>query len=90
VVRLLFGGFGVATTIAGALGSWMGARHYEELGQTYAAMTRRLTVLKDRAEQLNLGSFPSQTLPTAVVWAQFVDEVETLLEAEHREWLGRV
>jgi hypothetical protein len=82
------GGFGVATTIAAALGSWMGTRHYEELGQSYGAMARRLSVLKDRAERLNLN--PSGAISPSVVVAQFVDDVETLLEAEHRDWLGRI
>lgn len=80
-----FGGLSVVSTAAGATGSWLAAKHYADLAQSYGGMQRKLTTLKTAAASLDL-SGPD----AAARLARFVDEVEGLLAAEHQDWLARV
>jgi hypothetical protein len=79
---LPFNGLGVMTTAAGALGTWLAARHYEDFYQSYSSMARKLEERIDAARQLALSGGDAQQ-----AWGQFVDHCETLLEGEHTQWL---
>jgi SMODS and SLOG-associating 2TM effector domain 1/SMODS and SLOG-associating 2TM effector domain 3 len=78
------GGLGVGTTIAGALGTWLGARQFADLGRRYEVTALRLIGSKSSAVvYLNLGDGSSSS--QSEVWGQFVDEVETMLAIERRD-----
>jgi hypothetical protein len=85
VVLLPFNGLGVMTTAAGAFGTWLGNKHYDDLYQIYSGMARQLETIQVIAEGLQLDGEDA-----AVRWAKLVDQVETLLEGEHRDWLAHV
>ena len=79
-------GLAAATTIAGALATWLAGKRYDDLAQSYGAMARELIGLKNKAPNLtaaNQGGIANQQ----AVWAAYVNEVETLLVGEHRDWL---
>lgn len=79
-------GLAAATTIAGALATWLAGKRYDDLAQSYGAMARELIGLRNKAPNLtSLGQ--SSSANQQAVWAAFVDEVETLLDGEHRDWL---
>jgi hypothetical protein len=84
-------GLGAMTTIAGALGTWLAAKHYDDLAQSYAIMAGNLNVLHDTAPEVAAAGAPgsaapgSPTLPNT--WAPFVDKIEMLLKGERQDWL---
>lgn len=75
-------GLGALTTAAGALGTWLGAKHYSDLSQSYSAMQRELEVFRTRATDISAND-PSP----ATKWSQLVNEVEIRLDGEHQDWL---
>jgi hypothetical protein len=83
-LALPFHGLSIFTTASAALGTWLGARQYEDLAQSYATLQRKLTALSQDGRALPLGAADG---PARL--ARFVDEVETLFEGEHRQWLAR-
>lgn len=79
-------GFAVATTIAGVFATWLVGKHYDDLSQSYAVMSRKLTQLNDSLATPSPANQGGDA-KSATDWAAFVDEVETLLDGEHQEWL---
>ncbi len=79
-------GLAAATTIAGALATWLAGKRYDDLAQSYGAMARELIGLRNKTPNLaaaNQGGDADQQ----TIWAAYVNEVETLLDGEHRDWL---
>jgi len=78
-------GLAAATTIAGAMATWLAGKRYDDLAQSYGAMARELIGLKNKAPNLvaNQNGLDNQQ----TTWAAYVNEVETLLDGEHRDWL---
>ena len=79
-------GLAAATTIAGALATWLAGKRYDDLAQSYGAMARELIGLKNKAPNLAAVNQSGLTDPQTI-WAAYVNEVETLLDGEHRDWL---
>ena len=79
-------GLAAATTIAGALATWLAGKRYDDLAQSYGAMARELIGLKNKAPNLTAANQDGIANQQAV-WAAYVNEVETLLDGEHRDWL---
>lgn len=78
-------GLGALTTAAGVLGTWLGAKHYSDLSQSYSAMQRELEVFRTKAT--NISPDDPDDLAAAAKWSQLVNEVETRLDGEHQDWL---
>jgi hypothetical protein len=76
-VFLIFNGSGFVTTAVGALGTWLGARRYEDLSRIFTSMQRQLQVLAYKTRTLDLTRSDADSR-----WSQLVDEVETLLEGD--------
>jgi hypothetical protein len=78
-------GLSAMTTIAGAFATWLASRHYDDLSQNFGAMARKLiglnSVAPDLAEADQAGASQQTT------WSMFANEVETLLDGEHQDWL---
>jgi SMODS and SLOG-associating 2TM effector domain 1/SMODS and SLOG-associating 2TM effector domain 3 len=82
---LPFNGLAAMTTAAGSLGTWIAAKHYSDLSQSYSAMARKLAVLRTNATTFSLDG------PTASKkWGEFVDNLETQLDGEHQDWVRQV
>ncbi len=82
---LPFNGLAAMTTAAGSVGTWLAAKHYSDLSQSYSAMARELGVLRTQAQDMSLNG------PLAAsAWGQFVNELETKLDGEHQDWRGRI
>jgi hypothetical protein len=82
---LPFNGLGAMTTTAGAFGTWIAAKHYSDLSQSYSAMARQMDSLRARATDQSLDG------PTgAAQWGRFVDDLETQLDGEHQDWVRQV
>ena len=79
-------GLSVMTTIAGALGTWLVAKHYDDLRQSYEAVAAKLNLLHDTASSVSPGS-PSGGGVPGNAWVQRVDRIETLLKGERQDWL---
>lgn len=82
---LLVNGLGIATTAAGAFTGWLGAKHYDDLADNYEGVVTELQALRQMGETLDLTSDGAEDR-----WANWVDQVEAVLEGEHRDWLARV
>ncbi|HEY7340388.1 MAG TPA: SLATT domain-containing protein [Ktedonobacterales bacterium] len=83
-----FGSYGLAamTTIAGALGTWLVAKHYDDLSQSYAVVAGDLNYLHDSAPEVPPDS-PSGGGDPGNSWVVFVDKIETILKGERQDWL---
>jgi hypothetical protein len=83
-----FGSYGLAamTTIAGALGTWLVAKHYDDLAQSYAVVAGDLNYRHDTAPTVPPDS-PSGGGGPGNSWIVFVDKIETILKGERQDWL---
>lgn len=79
-------GLSVMTTIAGALGIWLVAQHYDDLRQSYEAISAKLNLLHDTAPSAPPGSPSGAGIP-GNAWVRRVDRIETLLKGERQDWL---
>jgi hypothetical protein len=85
VLLLPVSGLGVMTTAAGAFASWLTANRYDDLYQSFQVMKTQMD-LKDRAAaELALDGTDAPLL-----LAQFVDNVEGILDGEHETWLAHI
>jgi hypothetical protein len=82
-------GFAVMTTIAGGIATWLVGKRYDELSQSYTGMVRKLMGFTDAVPT---ASSPNQSgsADARSDWATFVDQVESLLDGEHQDWLREI
>ncbi|HEX9068026.1 MAG TPA: DUF4231 domain-containing protein [Ktedonobacterales bacterium] len=64
----------------GGIASWVAARHYEDLLQSYSFTSVRLSLALDK-----MSDFDPSTGNSAQ-FARWVDEIESLMDAEHQQW----
>jgi hypothetical protein len=76
---LIINPVGIITTAGAGVLSWMGARNYRELSQSYGFIAQRLSILEEQAEQLS----------TEKELAEMVLRVEETISQEHTIWLAR-
>ena len=84
VLTVPFHGLNIFTTAATALGTWLGAKQYDDLGPSYTKLERDLTLRATQGRKLALDGNGGEAL-----LARYVHDVETLFEGEHRLWLTR-
>lgn len=84
VLTVPFHGLNIITTAATALGTWLGAKQYDDLGPSYTKLERDLTLRVTQGRQLALDGPDAEDH-----LARYVHDVETLFEGEHRLWLTR-
>ncbi|HEU4785525.1 MAG TPA: DUF4231 domain-containing protein [Ktedonobacterales bacterium] len=84
VLTVPFHGLNIFTTAATALGTWLGARQYDDLGPSYTKLERDLTLRATQGRKLALDGPEGRDH-----LARYVHDVETLFEGEHRLWLTR-
>lgn len=82
-------GFAVMTTIAGGFATWLVGKHYDDLFQSYTVMSRKLLDFEARAAKI-LPESQASGADQQASWAAFVNEVETLLDGEHQDWLREI
>lgn len=82
-------GLSAMTTIAGAFATWLAGRHYDDLSQSYGAMARKLIGLKNLAPNLSAAN-PGGVEDPQTALSTFVNDVETLMDGEHRDWLRNI
>lgn len=71
----------VVAAAASAITGYVAARHYDDLQQTYGYMCGRLT-----AEINIMNQFDPNAPQAEADFAESVDRVETLMDAEHTQW----
>ena len=84
VLTVPFHGLNIFTTAATALGTWLGAKQYDDLGPSYTKLERDLTLRVTQGRQLALDGPDGEDH-----LARYVHDVESLFEGEHRLWLTR-
>lgn len=69
-------GVGIATTTSAAVLSWIGARSYKELSQSYNIVAHELTLIEQTAKEVT----------TEDQLGQVVEEAEGVMSQEHNLW----
>jgi hypothetical protein len=70
---------GILTTASAGMLSWIHARNYRELSQSYSLVAQELSLLEDRAKQVQ----------TEEKMAEIVLDTERTISREHTIWLAR-
>lgn len=76
---LIINPVGILTTAGASALSWLHARSYRELSQTYGLVTQEIALLEDRANKAS----------TEEKLAEIVLDVERTISREHTIWLAR-
>jgi len=72
----------LVAAVASAITGYVAARHYDDLQQTYRYMSGLLTAEIDVMRKFN----PTTDTQAEADFAEQVDRVETLMDAEHKQW----